>query len=147
KTCEEAKTQMTGNDLVGNCTEQETDDPNQVGKVISTTPGPNSSADKGSQVTIVIGKAQQQENKFAMPRVTQMTVRQAKQALAQAGLQLERVPGANGDTAAGVGRSPQAGGEGKQGDKVVLIAIGGQQGGPNGGDNGGIFGGLTGGRD
>ncbi|WP_432058184.1 Stk1 family PASTA domain-containing Ser/Thr kinase [Streptomyces sp. bgisy022] len=145
KSCDEAKTQMSANDLVGNCTEQETDDPNQVGKVISTTPGPNSSADKGSQVSIVIGKAKQEEDKFAMPRVTQMTVGQAKQVLAQAGLQLERVQGTDDDNAVVVGSNPQEGQEVKKGDKVVLIAIGGQQGGNNGGNNGGIFGGLTGG--
>jgi serine/threonine-protein kinase len=81
-----------------------------------------------------------------MPKVTQMTVGQAKQILAQAGLQLERVQGADNDNAVVVQSTPAEGQPVKKGDKVTLIAIG-QQGGNGGGNNGGIFGGLTGGED
>ncbi|QEU86718.1 Stk1 family PASTA domain-containing Ser/Thr kinase [Streptomyces viridosporus] len=144
KSCDEAKAQMSANDLVGNCTEQETDDPNQVGKVISTTPSANTPIGKGSQVQIVVGKAKQEE-KFGMPKVTQMTVGQAKQALAQAGLQLERVEGVDDDNAMVIQSVPAEGQEVKKGDKVTLIAIG-QQGGNGGNNGGGFFGGLTGGR-
>ncbi|MEU6887254.1 Stk1 family PASTA domain-containing Ser/Thr kinase [Streptomyces viridosporus] len=144
KSCDEAKAQMSANDLVGNCTEQETDDPNQVGKVISTTPSANTPIGKGSQVQIVVGKAKQEE-KFGMPKVTQMTVGQAKQALAQAGLQLERVEGVDDDNAVVIQSVPAEGQEVKKGDKVTLIAIG-QQGGNGGNNGGGFFGGLTGGR-
>ncbi|EFE68344.1 serine/threonine protein kinase [Streptomyces viridosporus ATCC 14672] len=144
KSCDEAKAQMSANDLVGNCTEQETDDPNQVGKVISTTPSANTPIGKGSQVQIVVGKAKQEE-KFGMPKVTQMTVGQAKQALAQAGLQLERVEGVDNDNAVVIQSVPAEGQEVKKGDKVTLIAIG-QQGGNGGNNGGGFFGGLTGGR-
>ncbi len=145
KTCDEAKAQMTANELIGNCTEEETDDPNLVGKVIRTTPAANTQVDKNSQVQIVVGKAKANET-FAMPKVTQMTVGQAKQILAQAGLQLERVQGADNDNAVVVQSSPAEGQPVKKGDKVTLIAIG-QQGGNGGGNNGGIFGGLTGGED
>ncbi|MEU9349900.1 Stk1 family PASTA domain-containing Ser/Thr kinase [Streptomyces griseoloalbus] len=145
KTCDEAKAQMTANELLGNCTEEETDDPNLVGRVIRTTPAANTQVDKNSQVQIVVGKAKASET-FAMPKVTQMTVGQAKQVLAQAGLQLERVQGADNDNAVVVQSTPAEGQPVKKGDKVTLIAIG-QQGGNNGGDNGGIFGGLTGGNE
>ncbi|MFF1277023.1 Stk1 family PASTA domain-containing Ser/Thr kinase [Streptomyces marokkonensis] len=145
KTCDEAKAQMTANSLTGNCTEEETDDPNQVGKVLRTTPAANTQVDKNSQVQIVVGKAKQNET-FAMPKVTQMTVGQAKQILAQAGLQLDKVQGANDDNAVVLQSNPPEGQQVKKGDKVTLVAFG-QQGGDNGGNNGGIFGGLTGGNE
>ncbi len=57
RSCDEAKAQMENNDLEATCTDQPTNDPNQVDKVISTTPQQGQQVDKGSQVTIVVGKA------------------------------------------------------------------------------------------
>ncbi|WP_371101073.1 Stk1 family PASTA domain-containing Ser/Thr kinase [Streptomyces sp. PU_AKi4] len=145
RTCDEAKTQMTANELVGNCVQVETDNPALVDKVIGTDPVQGTQLAKNSPVTIQIGKAKENQT-FAMPKVTQMTVGQAKQVLAGAGLQLERVQGGGDDNAVVLQSTPQEGQQVKKGDKVTLIAFGGQQG-DNGGNNGGIFGGLTGGRD
>jgi serine/threonine-protein kinase len=80
-----------------------------------------------------------------MPKVTGMTVAQAKQVLAGAGLQLDKVQGGGDDNAVVLQSNPQEGQEVKKGDKVTLVALGGQQGG-NGGNDGGIFGGPSGGR-
>ncbi|MFC8422465.1 Stk1 family PASTA domain-containing Ser/Thr kinase [Streptomyces sp. NPDC057236] len=145
RTCDEAKTQMTANELVGNCVQVETDNPALVDKVIGTDPVQGTQLAKNSPVTIQIGKAKENQT-FAMPKVTQMTVAQAKQVLAGAGLQLERVQGGGDDNAVVLQSTPQEGQQVKKGDKVTLIAFGGQQG-DNGGNNGGIFGGLTGGRE
>ncbi|MER6618877.1 Stk1 family PASTA domain-containing Ser/Thr kinase [Streptomyces sp. NPDC000931] len=145
RTCDEAKTQMTANELVGNCVQVETDNPALVDKVIGTDPVQGTQLAKNSPVTIQIGKAKENQT-FAMPKVTQMTVGQAKQVLAGAGLQLERVQGGGDDNAVVLQSTPQEGQQVKKGDKVTLIAFGGQQG-DNGGNNGGIFGGLTGGRE
>ncbi|MFH8451182.1 Stk1 family PASTA domain-containing Ser/Thr kinase [Streptomyces fungicidicus] len=144
RTCDEAKAQMTGNELVGNCVDVETDNPALVGKVIGTDPQQGTQLAKNSPVTIQIGKAKEEE-KFAMPKVTGMTVAQAKQVLAGAGLQLDKVQGGGDDNAVVLQSNPQEGQEVKKGDKVTLIALGGQQGGNNGND-GGIFGGPSGGR-
>jgi serine/threonine-protein kinase len=148
KSCEEAKALMTANNLVGNCTDIDVADPNQAGKVVSTVPTIGSSADKGSKVNIQVGKAQNQT--FQMPQVTQMTLAQAKQTLAQNNLQLGNVAGSQDDNAIVLTSDPSQGSQVTAGQKVNLIAAdSGQNGGNNNGgnNNGGtnFFGGLTGG--
>ncbi|MFE0509248.1 Stk1 family PASTA domain-containing Ser/Thr kinase [Streptomyces sp. NPDC058964] len=83
QTCDAAKAQMTANNLVGNCVEVDTSDPNQVGKVISTDPEANQKVDKNSTVQIQVGKAQQQ--KTQVPDVRGRTVAVARQMLNAAG--------------------------------------------------------------
>ncbi|OKK10180.1 Stk1 family PASTA domain-containing Ser/Thr kinase [Streptomyces sp. CB02400] len=146
RTCDEAKTQMTANELVGNCVQVETDNPALVDRVIGTDPVQGTQLAKNSPVTIQIGKAKENQT-FAMPKVTQMTVAQAKQVLAGAGLQLEKIQGGGDDNAIVLQSTPQEGQQVKKGDKVTLVALGGQQGNNGGNNGGGIFGGLTGGRD
>ena len=140
--CDDAKARMQQNDLTGNCTDVETDDDNLVGKVIGTAPQANSQVDPGSTVTIQIGKAkeEEEEQQFAMPKVTQMTLGQAKQVLAQNQLQLGNVQGSQDDNSIVLASNPQEGQQVKAGDQVnVLTADAGQQ--NNGGNgNGGIFG-------
>ncbi|KUO00089.1 Stk1 family PASTA domain-containing Ser/Thr kinase [Streptomyces caeruleatus] len=148
KTCDEAKAQMTANDLVGNCTEVETQDPNQVGKVIATSPEAGSQADKNSTVTIQIGKQAQQ--KTPVPSVVGQTVGQAKQTLQAAGFtNIQFADGSDqSDTAFVTDQDPKGN---QQVDdpantQVTLTTFGaGGNGGNNGGNNGGqIFGGVTG---
>ncbi|EFL33439.1 serine/threonine protein kinase [Streptomyces viridochromogenes DSM 40736] len=147
QSCDQAKAQMTANDLVGNCTEVDTQDDNQVGKVIATTPQAGSSVDKNSSVNIQIGKKQKQKTR--VPQVVGQTVGQAKQTLAQAGF--TNIQFANGsdqsDNALVAGQDPQPNQEvdDPAGTTVTLqtIGAGGNNNGGNGG-NGGIFGGLTG---
>ncbi|WP_151477230.1 Stk1 family PASTA domain-containing Ser/Thr kinase [Streptomyces albicerus] len=144
-TCDQAKAQMEQNDLTGNCTDVETDDPNQVGKVIATSPAVNSLADPGSTVTIQIGKAAEEDEEFAMPKVTQMTLGQAKQVLAQSQLQLGNIQGSQDDNAIVVASNPQEGQEVKAGDRVNLATLDAGQQNNGGNGNGGLFGGVTGG--
>ncbi|MEU3849222.1 Stk1 family PASTA domain-containing Ser/Thr kinase [Streptomyces sp. NPDC029554] len=151
QSCDAAKQQMQASDLVGNCTEVETDDDNQVGKVIQTTPQAGTSVDKNSSVTIQIGKKKQQQ-KVRVPQVVGQTVGQAKQALAAAGF--TNIQFANGsdqnDNALVTGQDPQGNQEvdNPAGTTVTLqtVGFGGNNNGGNnnGGGNGGIFGGLNG---
>ncbi|MEJ8670236.1 Stk1 family PASTA domain-containing Ser/Thr kinase [Streptomyces sp. MS1.AVA.1] len=143
KTCDEAKAQMTANNLVGTCTEVETQDPNQVGKVIATSPEANSSADKNSTVTIQIGKAAEQEQ-VAVPTVTQLSLKDAKKALQDAGLTVGNIQGSQDDNAIVFTQDPQPNTPVAKGTAVNLVAVPGQGGNNGGGDNGGIFGGVTG---
>ncbi|MCX4590670.1 Stk1 family PASTA domain-containing Ser/Thr kinase [Streptomyces sp. NBC_01549] len=147
KSCEEAKALMTDNNLVGDCTDIDVADPNQAGKVVSTVPAIGSPADKGSRVNIQVGKAQNQT--FQMPQVTQMTLAQAKQTLAQNNLQLGNVAGSTDDNAIVLTSDPSQGSQVTAGQKVNLIAAdSGQGGNNNGGNNNGgtnFFGGPNGG--
>ncbi|MFF5039863.1 Stk1 family PASTA domain-containing Ser/Thr kinase [Streptomyces nigra] len=140
RTCDEAKAQMQDNDLTGNCTEVETQDPNQVGKVISTSPAANSKVDKNSTVTIQIGK--QAAQKAQMPNVVGQTLGQAKQTLAQAGftnVQLENGSDQN-DNALVVRQDPNAGQQvdpAKTTVKLTTVGFGGGNDGGGGGNGGG----------
>ncbi|MFJ5210928.1 Stk1 family PASTA domain-containing Ser/Thr kinase [Streptomyces nigra] len=142
RTCDEAKAQMQDNDLTGNCTEVETQDPNQVGKVISTSPTAGSKVDKNSTVTIQIGK--QAEQKAQVPNVVGQTVAQAKQTLQQAGftnIQFENGSDQN-DNALVVRQDPNAGRPADPANTPVKLTTVGFGGGNNngGGNNGGPFG-------
>ncbi|MFD3614492.1 Stk1 family PASTA domain-containing Ser/Thr kinase [Streptomyces sp. NPDC058676] len=148
KSCDEAKAQMTANNLVGNCTDVETDDVNQIGKVIQTTPSAGQQADKNSSVNIQVGKA---ADKTEVPNVVGQTVGQAKQILNAAGF--TNIQFANGsdqsDTAFVQQQDPGAGNEvdDPAGTQITLttIGVGNNGGNGNGGnDNGGFFGGATG---
>ncbi|WP_320775516.1 Stk1 family PASTA domain-containing Ser/Thr kinase [Streptomyces sp. CRN 30] len=148
KTPDEAKQLLEAKGLVlGGQTEEESTAQDE-GKIIKQSFGPGSDVDRGSTVTVTIAKKPAEEEKFAMPKVTDMTVAQAKQVLSQAGLSLAGVSGSDDDNAKVVASSPTEGQEVKKGDKVTLIAV--AQGGDNGGGNGGginWFGGTDGGDD
>ncbi|MFJ8941381.1 Stk1 family PASTA domain-containing Ser/Thr kinase [Streptomyces sp. NPDC102365] len=146
QSCDQAKAQMEQNDLTGTCTEVETDDDNLVGKVITTSPQAGSPADPGSTVTIQIGKKKKEEEpqKFAMPKVTQMTLGQAKQLLSQNQLQVGNISGSQDDNAIVLASDPGQGNEVKPGDKVNLVTVDTGGGGNNGGNGGGFLGGGSG---
>ncbi|WP_369234577.1 Stk1 family PASTA domain-containing Ser/Thr kinase [Streptomyces sp. R21] len=145
KTCDEAKAQMTANDLVGECTDVETADPNLVGKVIQTAPSANSTADPQSKVSIQIGKAAEQQQ-VTVPTVTQLTLKDAKKALKDAGLTVGNISGSQDDNAVVLTQDPQPNSQVAKDTPVNLVAFG--QGGNNqgGNNNGGtnVFGGVTG---
>ncbi|MET9253603.1 Stk1 family PASTA domain-containing Ser/Thr kinase [Streptomyces sp. NPDC048182] len=158
RSCEDAKSQVeSGGDLKATCTEQPVTDPNQDGKVISTTPGKGESVDKGSRVQIVVGKLD--KPKKQVPQINPGTpLGQAKQILQQAGFtNIQLAPNSPGDDNALVlKQDPQPGTEtddpGAQ--KITLTTIaqpGGNGGNDNGGNNGGgdngggFLGGLNGG--
>ncbi|MEV3907768.1 Stk1 family PASTA domain-containing Ser/Thr kinase [Streptomyces canus] len=145
RSCDDAKAQMQANNLVGNCTEVETDDTNQIGKVIATSPQAGTQADKNSSVNIQIGKP---KDKTEVPNVVGQTVAQAKQILNNAGF--NNIQFANGsdqsDTALVAQQNPGAGNEvDDPGGTQITLATVSVGGGNNGGNNGGgFFGGGTG---
>ncbi|MDL5202658.1 Stk1 family PASTA domain-containing Ser/Thr kinase [Streptomyces sp. ALI-76-A] len=149
RSCDDAKAQMTDSGLVGNCTEVETDDGNQVGKVIRTTPAAGSQADKNSTVNIEVGKAKPQE-KTQVPTVVGRTVQQAKQILQAAGF--TNIQFQNGsdqsDTALVTGQDPGGNSEvdNPAGTQITLqsVGVGGNNNGNNNGGGGGFFGGAGG---
>ncbi|GCB47679.1 serine/threonine protein kinase prkC [Streptomyces sp. NL15-2K] len=142
KTCDEAKTQMAANELVGNCVDVETDDQSLVGKVIVTDPQAGTQVNKNQTVTIQIGKAAQ---KTQVPVVVGQTVGQAKQILnAQGFANIQFADGSDqSDTAFVQQQDPQGNSEvdDPAGTTITLTTIGvGNNGGNNGGnDNGGGF--------
>ncbi|MFJ7179279.1 Stk1 family PASTA domain-containing Ser/Thr kinase [Streptomyces massasporeus] len=145
--CDQAKAQMTANNLVGNCTEVETDDDNQVGKVIQTTPQAGTSVDPNSSVNIQIGKKKKQQ-KVKVPQVVGQTVGQAKQILAQQGFTNIQFAGGSdqSDNALVAGQNPGPNQEVDDPAATTItlqtFGVGGNNNGGNG--NGGIFGGLSG---
>ncbi|MFG2309011.1 Stk1 family PASTA domain-containing Ser/Thr kinase [Streptomyces sp. NPDC048566] len=144
KNCDQAKAQMTASNLVGDCTEVETDDQNLVGKVVATTPPAGDKVDPGSKVTIQIGKAKQQAT---VPGVVGKKVKEAKQILQQAGFNnIQFAPGSDGSDGATVIRQDPNGNspvDSPDNTTVTLTSVNLGGGGNNGGNNGG--GGFIGG--
>ncbi|WP_327344721.1 Stk1 family PASTA domain-containing Ser/Thr kinase [Streptomyces europaeiscabiei] len=148
RSCDAAKAQMEANDLVGTCTEVETDDGNLVGKVIATSPEAGSELNKGDTVTIQIGKAaEKEEQKAKVPNVVGQTVGQAKQILQAAGF--TNIQFANGsdqsDTAFVTDQDPDGGNDADPAQTTITLAsvgFGGNNGNNNNGgsDGGGFFG-------
>ncbi|MET8247448.1 Stk1 family PASTA domain-containing Ser/Thr kinase [Streptomyces sp. NPDC005202] len=139
QSCDAAKQQMQANNLVGTCTEVDTNDPNQVGKVIQTSPQAGSQVDKNSTVTIQIGK-QAQQSQVTVPNIQGQKLKDVKQMLLQAGLQVGNIAGSQDDNAIVLASNPTQGTQVDQGTAVNLIAA--DQGGNNRGNgNGGLFGG------
>ncbi|MDX3128857.1 Stk1 family PASTA domain-containing Ser/Thr kinase [Streptomyces europaeiscabiei] len=148
RSCDAAKAQMEANDLVGTCTEVETDDPNLVGKVVATNPEAGSELNKGDTVTIQIGKAaEKEEQKAKVPNVVGQTVGQAKQILQAAGF--TNIQFANGsdqsDTAFVTDQDPDGGNDADPAQTTITLAsvgFGGNNGNNNNGgsDGGGFFG-------
>ncbi|MET9501826.1 Stk1 family PASTA domain-containing Ser/Thr kinase [Streptomyces sp. NPDC006622] len=143
QSCDQAKAQMEANNLVGNCTDVETQDQNLVGKVIGTTPDANSKATKGSQVQIQIGKAPENQQTQVPGNLQGMKLKDAKKALQDAGLNVGNVT-VDDDNATVINSDPAPGSTVNKGQTVNLITIGG--GGNNGGNDGGggFFSGTSG---
>ncbi|MGW6522365.1 Stk1 family PASTA domain-containing Ser/Thr kinase [Streptomyces sp. NPDC054962] len=142
KSCDDAKAQMEQNDLKGNCVEVDTQDQNQVGKVIQTVPAIGSQADKGSTVQIQIGRSTQTQ----VPSNLQgLSVKDAKQALQNAGLNVGSITGNSDDDAQVISSDPAPGSTVNKGQTVNLVAIKNGDN-NNGGNNGGVnfFGGTGG---
>ncbi|MFE4962467.1 Stk1 family PASTA domain-containing Ser/Thr kinase [Streptomyces sp. NPDC056660] len=143
KSCDDARALMTANNLVGNCTEVDTDDANLVGKVVSTDPVAGTQLKKNSAVNIQIGKAKQQT---AVPSVLGQTVQQAKQTLQAAGFTKIQFNGDSSDNALVTNQDPQAntGADDPGNTQITLttVSVGNNGGNNNGGTN--FFGGTSG---
>ncbi|MFF8367639.1 Stk1 family PASTA domain-containing Ser/Thr kinase [Streptomyces lydicus] len=125
-------------------TEQETPDPNQVGKVIDQSPAGGTDAKNGSTVTLTVGKAAAQA---PVPDVRTQKLKDAKQALQQAGFTNIQITGPQDDNARVINQDPQPNTPSDpKSTTVTLTTIGGGGGGGGGNDGGGgIFGGPFGG--
>ncbi|WP_405643616.1 Stk1 family PASTA domain-containing Ser/Thr kinase [Streptomyces uncialis] len=171
QTCDTAKQQLQSNDLVGTCTEVETED-SEAGKVFGQTPSANTSAVPGSTVSLQIAKAPKEEEEeqpaqVAVPLLTAKTLGQAKQELTNLKLAVGQVGGPTDDNAIVITSNPPAGTQVAEGTAITLQttagATTGNPGGPGdqgnggpggdggggeegGGDEVGFFGGVLGGR-
>ncbi|MPY50507.1 Stk1 family PASTA domain-containing Ser/Thr kinase [Streptomyces acidicola] len=143
QSCDAAKQQMAANDLVGECTEVDTQDDNLVGKVITTTPAANTPVDKNSNVNIQIGKKAEQQV-VTVPDVRGKRVKDARKELERAGLALGNVVGASNDDALVINQDQQPGSPVPAGTAVNLQAADTGGGGNNQGNGGGFFGGVNG---
>lgn len=144
KSCDDAKAQMTQNNLVGNCTEVDTNDSNLVGKVVSTDPQIGTQVDKNSTVNIQIGKSTQVQ----VPNVVAQTVKNAKTILQQNGFtNIQFADGSDqSDNAIVTGIDPGAGNTVDPSNTTITLTTVGT-GNNNGGNNNGgtgFFGGNSG---
>ena len=150
RSCDDAKKQLQDNGLTpGQCIEVETENEAQVGKVIKTDPDVGTEVEPGQTVNLQVGKAAEQQKVQVPANLVPSTLAQAKQLLAQAGLQVGNINGSQDDNAIVIGSDPSPGQEVDQGSTVNLTTNGGgssDQGNNNGGgDNGGNgFGGIFG---
>jgi len=142
QSCDDAKSALSDVGLTGNCVNTPTTDDSQDGKVISTNPTIGTQVKKNTAVQLNIG--QKQDNQVQVPNIQGQTLKNAKQALQQAGLQVGNIQGSQDDNAIVLSSDPSQGSTVNQGTSVNLVAV--QNGGNNGGNNGGtnFFGGVTG---
>ncbi|MFE9448815.1 Stk1 family PASTA domain-containing Ser/Thr kinase [Streptomyces sp. NPDC006739] len=141
KSCDQAKADLQAQGLAGTCNDQPTTDPNQNGKVVSSSPPAGTQLAKNTPVTLNVGKLQQQTQ---VPNVTGRSVKDARQILQQQGFNNIQFSGSSDDNAFVVKQDP--GGNSQVGDpgstQITLTTIGGNGGNGNGGTN--IFGGVGG---
>ncbi|MFF4800135.1 Stk1 family PASTA domain-containing Ser/Thr kinase [Streptomyces sp. NPDC001351] len=142
QSCDQAKSALQAVGLNGNCVNTPTTDDTQVNKVISTNPTIGTQVKKNTAVQINIG--QKQNNQVQVPNIQGQKLKDVKNALQQAGLQVGNINGSQDDNAIVINSDPPPGSTVDQGTPVNLQTFGG--GGNNGGNNGGtnIFGGTTG---
>ncbi|MGW9025268.1 Stk1 family PASTA domain-containing Ser/Thr kinase [Streptomyces sp. NPDC055722] len=145
QTCDQAKQQIQANNLTpGDCTDVDTADPNLIGKVVQTSPAKGSTVKKGTTVAIQIGR-QAQNEQTTVPNIQNQKLKDVKQMLQDAGLQVGQISGAQDDNATVVGSNPPQGQQVPKGTAVNLVAIDQGGNGNNGGTN--FFGGITGRRN
>jgi serine/threonine-protein kinase len=124
---------------------KEQDAPDKAaGEVLAQDPQANQNAKAGSQVTLTVAKAPDDEP-ATVPDVTDQLVKDARKALEDAGfvVQVQGAPDENNATV--VTTNPPANTPGKKGDTVTIIARPGQPGDDGGADgDDGIFGGPVG---
>ncbi|MGW0281843.1 Stk1 family PASTA domain-containing Ser/Thr kinase [Streptomyces sp. NPDC003236] len=145
KTCDEARAELQSKGLAPNatCNDTPTDNPDDDGKVLSTTPTAGSEVAKNTPVTINVGKVQNQQ--VQVPNVQGQKLKDARKLLEQAGLKVGNVTPTQDDNAIVFTANPGQGSTVQRGSTVDLVTIGGQNG-NNGGNDGGtnFFGGAGG---
>jgi serine/threonine-protein kinase len=104
--------------VLGAQTEQNTADPTQIGKILSSSPAAGENVPAGTAVAVVVGK---QQATVAVPNVAGRNVDDAARQLQQAGFQVKRTDvdaGGNQDDV--VGSDPPAGTQAAPGSTVTL---------------------------
>ncbi|MGW7519689.1 Stk1 family PASTA domain-containing Ser/Thr kinase [Streptomyces sp. NPDC054796] len=114
-------------------------------EVTNQNPAANTQHPKGTQVTLTVAKAPDEEP-ATVPDVTNQKLSDAKSALEDAGFEIGNIAGAQDDEAIVISTNPAANTQGKKGDKVDIVARpAGADEGQDGGDDGGLpFGGTMG---
>jgi serine/threonine-protein kinase len=132
KTVQEAQGLLQGAGLrLGAQTERETTDSGQVGKIISSDPGPGVSVGGNTEVSIVVGK---QQTAVAVPDVSGQSADQAQSTLRNAGFTNITTTTVDGGGSAGSvsGTNPSAGSRVSKDTTITLqISRGNQQSVPN----------------
>jgi serine/threonine-protein kinase len=145
KSCDDAKAELQQLGLTPTCNDTPTNNPDDNGKVLSTNPPAGQQVAKNTPIAINVGKVQ--NSQVQVPANLQgQKLKDAKQLLQQAGLQVGNIQGSQDDNAIVFTSDPAPGSTVNQGTTVNLVTVGGQGGNNNGGNNGGtnFFGGVTG---
>ncbi|WP_171164618.1 Stk1 family PASTA domain-containing Ser/Thr kinase [Streptomyces sp. I05A-00742] len=148
-----ASKQLTDNGF--KVTRKDVDNDAPTGQVVAQSPQGDTSAAPDSTVELSVSKGPQEVD---VPTLTNMTLKDAKKALTDAGLKVGTIAGPNDDKAVVTTSMPLPGAKVKKGTAITLATqaplpgttIGGTNGGPGGGDggpgggddDGGIFGGT-----
>ncbi|MFM9611561.1 Stk1 family PASTA domain-containing Ser/Thr kinase [Streptomyces sp. V2] len=139
--CDDAKKRIEQNNLTaGTCSNVQVQDQNQNGKVVSTNPQIGAQVDKDTTININVGQGQTQ----VPSNLVGLTLKEAKEALQNAGLQVGNIQGPQDDDSRVFGSNPSPGQTVQPGQTVNLGTV--DSGNNNGGNNGGggFFGGFDG---
>ncbi|MEX3105035.1 MULTISPECIES: Stk1 family PASTA domain-containing Ser/Thr kinase [unclassified Streptomyces] len=139
--CDDAKKRIEQNNLTaGTCSNVQVQDQNQNGKVVSTDPAIGRQVDKDTTININVGQGQTQ----VPSNLVGLTLKEAKEALQNAGLQVGNIQGPQDDDSRVFGSNPSPGQTVQPGQTVNLGTV--DSGNNNGGNNGGggFFGGFDG---
>ncbi|SCK15153.1 Stk1 family PASTA domain-containing Ser/Thr kinase [Streptomyces sp. WMMB 322] len=137
-----AKTQLEAAGFEVASKEQEAPD-KAAGEVLAQDPAANQEAKAGSQVTLTIAKAPD-DQPATVPDVTNQLVKDARKTLEQAGFQVQVQGAPDENNATVITTNPPANTQGKKGDTVTILARQGKPGEDGGGDDDGFFGGPAG---
>ncbi|MGW3358213.1 Stk1 family PASTA domain-containing Ser/Thr kinase [Streptomyces bungoensis] len=145
KSCDDAKADLQAKGLTATCNDAPVTDQNQDGKVQNTNPAAGESVNKNTPITVNVGKFQGQQQ-TTVPPIAGKKLKDVKQMLAQAGLQVGTIQNSSDDNAVVINSDPPPGSPVNAGQAINLTTIGGNGGGNNGGNSGGtnFFGGVTG---
>ncbi|MGW5608366.1 Stk1 family PASTA domain-containing Ser/Thr kinase [Streptomyces sp. NPDC003753] len=144
QSCDDAKKQLQANNLTpGNCVDTDTTDPNQVGKVIQTSPEVLTQVKAGTTVNIQIGKLANQQTQ--VPGVFGQRLSDAVKILQQKGFTRIQVNGPTDGNARVTNQDPQPGTQADPNSQTITLTTVSAGGNNGGGNNGGFFSGLTGG--
>ncbi|QPP07704.1 Stk1 family PASTA domain-containing Ser/Thr kinase [Streptomyces bathyalis] len=135
-----AKTQLEAAGFEVASKEQDAPD-KPAGEVLAQDPAANQEAKAGSQVTLTIAKAPNDEP-ATVPDVTDQLVKDARKTLEEAGFQVQVQGAPDENNATVITTNPPANTQGKKGDTITIFARQGQPGDDDGDD--GIFGGPDG---